>query len=98
MAFRVLCEKGTIEWIFRAGKNIEERAQASNIKIYNTDGSIKTIEVSQSDAFFNELSYFINCIEEDKPIEKATFEDGKAALKFALAAIKSAKEQSAVKL
>lgn len=98
MALRILCEKGTVEWIFRAGKNIEERGQAANIKIYNKDGSVDTIEAKQTDAFFNELTYFIDCIEKNKPIEKATFEDGRASLEFALAAIKSAKEQSVVKL
>lgn len=98
MAIRVLCEKATIEWIFRAGKNIEERDQAANIKIYGNDGSTEIIEVTQSDPFFNELSYFINCIEKDEPVRKATFEDGRASLEFALAAIKSAKEQTAVKL
>jgi hypothetical protein len=36
--------------------------------------------------------------ENNKPIEIATFEDGRASLEFALAAIKSAREQSVVKL
>ncbi|MHB1347956.1 MAG: Gfo/Idh/MocA family protein [Candidatus Humimicrobiaceae bacterium] len=98
MAVRILCEKGTVEWIFRAGKNIEERSQAANIKVYNNDGSVTTIEALQSDAFLNELTYFIDCIEKNKPIENATFEDGRAALEFALASIKSAREQSIIKL
>ena len=98
MAVRVVCEKATIEWIFRAGKNIEERGLATNIKIYNFDGSIETIEVNQTDAFLNEISYFIDCIENNKPIERATFLDGRNALEFALAAIKSAREQTTVKL
>jgi UDP-N-acetylglucosamine 3-dehydrogenase len=98
MSLRILCQKATVEWIFRAGKNIEERSQAANIKVYNNDGSVDTIEAMQSDAFFNELSYFIDCIEKDKPIEKATFEDGRASLEFALAAIRSAREHSIIKL
>jgi len=98
MVVRILCEKGTIEWAFRAGKNIEERGQAANIKIYCNDDSTETIEVKQADPFFNEISYFVDCIENNKPIEIATFEDGRASLEFALAAIKSAREQSVVKL
>ena len=98
MAVRVLCEKGTIEWTFRAGKNIEERSKAFNIIIYGNDGSIETIETPQTDPFFNELSYFIDCIENDKPITNATFEDGRASLEFALAATRSAREQIVVKL
>ena len=54
--------------------------------------------IGMRDAFFNELSYFVDCVAKDRPIEKATFEDGRASLELALAAIKSAKEQSVVKL
>lgn len=98
MALRILCEKGTIEWILRAGKNIEERSQAANIIIYKNDGLVETLEVEQKDAFFNELNYFVDCVAKDRPIEKATFEDGRASLELTLAAIKSAKEQTVVKL
>ncbi len=97
MVFRILCEKGTIEWIFRAGKNIEERSQQSNIIIYKDDGSIKTLEVEQKDSFLIELTYFIDCIKNDVPVENATFEDGKNAVELALAAIKSAKEKTVIK-
>jgi len=98
MALRILCENGTIEWIFRAGKNIEERAQNAEIKVYKNDGSVEILEADKTDAFFLELSYLVDCIENDKPIKNATFEDGRASLELALAAIKSAKNHCVVKL
>lgn len=98
MIFRILCESGTVEWIFRAGKNIEERFQEANLTVYRDDGSTDILEVKKKDAYLQELSYFVNCLKNNKPIENATFEDGKAALELALAAVKSAKEKSVVKL
>jgi len=98
MAIRILCENGTIEWIFKAGKNIEERSQKEGITIYKEDGSIEILEAEKSDAFFLEISYLVDCIKNGRSIENATFEDGRASLELALAAIKSAKEHCAVQL
>ena len=98
MVVRILCENGSIEWIFRAGKNIEERAQSADVTIYEKDKSAYTIEVDQTDAYFLECKYFVDCIMNDSPIKKATFKDGRASLELALAARKSAKEKIIVKL
>jgi len=98
MALRILCEKGTVDWLFRAGKNIEERTQAAEIKVYKNDNTIEVLEASKDDAFYLELSYFIDCLENKKPVKIASFEDGRAALELALAAIKSAKTSKVVKI
>ncbi len=98
MALRILCEKGTIDWILRAGKNIEERSQKMSLRIYKEDGSVEEPEVEEEDPYFLECKYFIDCIDGDKPIENATFEDGRNALELALAATKAAKEQKQVRL
>ncbi|MFP4563337.1 MAG: Gfo/Idh/MocA family protein [Spirochaetia bacterium] len=98
MTLRVLCEKGTVEWILRAGKNIEERASKMNLIIYKPDGTIEEPEVEEEDPYFLECKYFVDCIDKNQPIENGTFEDGRNALELALAATKSAKEQKTVKL
>jgi len=98
MSLRILCEKGTIEWIFKAGKNIEERSKQAEITIYKNNGEIETVETVQRDAFFNEMDYFISCIKNNNKIENASFEDGRAAVELSLAAIKSAKENSVVNI
>lgn len=98
MTLRILCEGGTIDWIFRAGKNIEERSQNAEIKVYKNDGSIEILKPEKNDAFYLELSYLVDCIENDKPIKTATFEDGRTSLVLALAAIKSAKTHCVIRL
>ena len=98
MLLRILCENGVIEWIFRAGVNIEERAQQTAITIYKSDGSIYTEKVKQVDPYYLEWEYFIDCLENGKDISIATFEDASTSLKLALASIESAKKMSVVRI
>jgi predicted dehydrogenase len=98
MVLRVLCENGVIDWIFRAGKNVEERLHKSDLTIYKRNGSIQTIEVEQKDAFLAECEYFINCIDKNIPIENSTMEDGKKALELAIIATESAKQKKYFRL
>ncbi len=98
MVLRILCEKGTVEWIFRAGKNIEERAQQAEVTVYKADGSVELLKAGNEDAFFQELDYFVDCLENNRPIKNASFKDGRDSLELALAAIRSAKEHCAIKL
>lgn len=98
MVLRILCEKGTIDWMLRAGKNIEERGQKNKLTVYKDDGSVEEPAVAEEDPYFLQCKYFIDCIDKDAPIENATFEDGRNALELALAATKSAKDQKPVKV
>jgi predicted dehydrogenase len=98
MILRILCERGTVEWIFRAGKNIENRSQKMNLIVYKNDGSIDEPEVPEDDAYYLECKYFIDCIDNDREITNATLQDGRNALALALAATKSAKENRAIKI
>jgi UDP-N-acetylglucosamine 3-dehydrogenase len=98
MVLRIICEKGSIDWIFRAGENLEERAQQSPITLYKSDGSAEVLEVSKEDPYFLEAKYFIDCLEEGRDINNATLEDGKKSLELALASIESAKTNRVVQL
>ena len=98
MILRILCEKGTIEWTFRAGKNIEDRSQKMNLLVYKDDGSTDEPEVQEGDAYYLECKYFIDCVDNDREITNATLQDGRNALELALAATKSAKENKTVEL
>ena len=98
MLFRIFCENGVIEWIFRAGVNIEERSQQVPITIYRSSGSIDTESVKQVDPYYLEWEYFINCLENGKEIDNATFEDARMSLNLALASIKSAREMKIVRI
>lgn len=89
---RVLCERGTIEYSFRSGKNIENRNLDKELLVYMNDGAVEKITVESTDSFVNEIGYFIHCIDNNLEITNASFDDGKRAVELALAAIQSAKE------
>lgn len=95
---RIIGEKGSLEWIFRAGKNIEERGIISPILIYWKDGKIDEVYVDQIDPFISEWVYFIDCIEKNKEAEIATLKDGRDALQLVMASIQSAKYGKEVRL
>jgi predicted dehydrogenase len=96
MTIRVLCEKGTVEWSFKAGKLLETRDREAPLMVYRDDGSSAVKEVDQNDPFLLQWRYFIDCIEQGEKVERATFEQGRTALKLVLASIESAKEGSEV--
>jgi predicted dehydrogenase len=98
MVLRILCENGTIDWLFRAGKNIEERGKQFALTIYKADGSIDIPEIEKEDPYFLELRYFIDCIKNNKNIDNATFRDGYKALEVAIMSMKSAKENKTIEL
>lgn len=98
MILRILCEKGTIEWTFRAGKNIEQRQDKQGLIIYHEDSSITYPEVESKAPFLLEGSYFVEHVENKKSIEKATFKDARDILELTLAAIQSSNEETIIKL
>ncbi|MGM0366484.1 MAG: Gfo/Idh/MocA family protein [Actinomycetota bacterium] len=98
MVLRVICEKATVDWVFRAGKNIEERAQKSLVYVYENSGKTYTLDVDQSDPYYLECKYFVDCINSGRPIENATFKDGRQAIELALAAKKSAEDKTIIRL
>jgi len=91
MVLRIICEEGSIDWIFRAGENLEEISKKSPITLYKSDGSIEVLKVGTEDPYFLETGYFIDCLENNKDIKNATFEDGRESLELALSSIESAK-------
>ena len=96
--YRILGERGVLEWTFRAGVNIEERSQSNPIILYRDGEKRKTIEVSPEDPYYCELQYFFDCIKEGKPIERGTPKQAILALQLALAAQASAESGIVVKL
>ena len=60
--------------------------------------SIEELEVEQNDPYLLECQYFVDCVQNNKKIERATFEDGKSALELVLAAVSSAKNRKVVNL
>lgn len=101
MLLRIICEKGTIEWISRAGENISEtldgKVQKNKIIVYKSDGEIIAETSKDIDPFYSQWDYFIKCIKDNREVDNSTFEDGKKSLGLALTTIKSAKESRTIK-
>jgi UDP-N-acetylglucosamine 3-dehydrogenase len=96
MTIRILCEGGTVEWNFKAGQLLETRDREAPLVVYKNDGSFSEERVDRGDPFLLEWRYFFDCISEGRKIERATFEEGRTALKLALASIESACKGSRV--
>jgi predicted dehydrogenase len=98
MGFRILCERGAVEWSFRAGKLLEQRDVPSFLSIYREGGSVQNEPIDKTDAFLLEWKYFLNCVQKGTPIQKGSFEDGREALRLALATAESARSGRPVRL
>jgi len=98
MVLRILCEEGCIDWTYKMGKTIEERGQEFELTVYKSDGAVITPEFEKNDPYYLECKYFIECIDSDKEIAMATFEQGHAALRLALATLESTRQGTAVKM
>jgi len=92
MMLRVRGTKGTVEFIFRAGGNLETRGGAqSELMFYPERGRPARPKVKDADGYREEVAYFVNCVRRGKQPEIATGADAKLALKVALAAAESAR-------
>jgi predicted dehydrogenase len=98
MVLRILCEEGCIDWTYRMGENISERGKEFALTVYKADGTAYIAEFKKADPYYMECNYLIDCIENDKDIERGTFEQGYMALKLALVTLESTKKGTAVKM
>ncbi|MCR4425583.1 MAG: Gfo/Idh/MocA family oxidoreductase [Firmicutes bacterium] len=89
-SLRVVCEEGAVDYMFRAGKNIEGGDSApGGVMVYRGIGEASRREVNQADAYRSELEYFVRCLEQGEPLAAITPEDARLSLAISLAAIQS---------
>ena len=87
----VLCERGAIEYHFQAGgRSFEVGTPTNRLTVYREQGDPEVLPVAQSDPFANEVGYFIDCIRNGAPAERATPRTARLAMQVALAAKASA--------
>ncbi len=88
MTLRVLCEKGSVEFIFRAGGTGVETGNTSGISlmIYESGVEPRPLSAPGGDAYKAQVAYFADCVREKRPPERGTPEQGRLAVKTALAA------------
>ena len=64
MNIRVMGDKGTADFKFSAGFNLEDRDSAINSFVLYTAGADPAqVEIEHPDAYFEELKYFIDCVD-----------------------------------
>ncbi len=98
MGYRILGTDSVIEWEFRAGVNIEQRGGANPLIVYRDREKKEEINAQDDDAYYLELKYFYECIENHRPIEQATADHGILAVQVANAARESMEKGIIVKL
>lgn len=89
-SLQVLCERGAIEYHFRAGgRSVEMGAGVNELVLYPNDGDPRVLEVPQKDPYLAEIEYFVDCIASGRQAGRATPADARTALRVGLAARKS---------
>ncbi len=86
-SLQVLCERGAVEYHFRAGgRSVEMGGGVNDLVLYPADGDPVRLEVEQRDPYAAEVAYFVDCLLTGRPADRATPEDARLALRVALAA------------
>jgi len=99
MGLRIKCERGCIEFDFKAGVNIEKREEAGAVlTVYKEDEPPEYPEVTPKDGYLNEIEYFVDCINEDKDPDLVTPKEASLAVKLALAARESAETGKVIEI
>lgn len=99
MSFRIVGENKTVEYKFSAGFNLENVAGAQRSAIeYENDKQPHKLEIAETDAYQNEIEYFINKIQANEPLETITADDSVHVLDVILALQKSLETGEIVKL
>ncbi|MCL4466520.1 MAG: Gfo/Idh/MocA family oxidoreductase [Chloroflexi bacterium] len=81
---RVLCEHGALEYRFQRRRLADGRYGFETVhhalKMYPTDGEPSDIAYQQVDAYEEELSYFVKCVQNDTPPALGSPEQAREAL------------------
>jgi predicted dehydrogenase len=72
MHMRVLGTGGTVEFLYKAGENIDAENSVSELTVYHDGDGGKQVEYESYDAYGREVQYFADCIESGKETETVT--------------------------
>ena len=83
----VLCERGALEYHFRAGgRSVEMGSGVNELTLFPNAGDPVRLTPEQEDPYAAEVAYFVECVTRGTPASRATPEDARLALRVALAA------------
>jgi predicted dehydrogenase len=91
MGLSVLCERGSVEFTFRAGGvQVDSRDQAgTSLMIYEVGQAPRALAFTPGDGYDNEVRAFADCVRTGQPPVGGTGEQGRLALATSLAARRS---------
>ena len=91
MTLWVLCEKGSVEFTFRAGGTGVETGDTSgtSLMVYESGQEPRPLPAPGGDAFEAQAAYFVECVRAKRPPERSTADQGRLAVKTSLAARES---------
>jgi predicted dehydrogenase len=91
MSLWVLCEKGSAEFTFRSGgEQVDSRDSAGvSLTVYAAGEPPRTLPAPSGDAYARQIAYFVKCAREGVAPEEGTAQQGRLAVKTALAARQS---------
>ena len=96
---QVLCENGAMEYLFRAGgRSVEMGGGQNELTLYPTTGDPQIVAVEQKDPYLAEVEYFVDCVRNGNPADRATPGDARVALQVALAAREAIETKTTVTL
>ncbi|MCC6704095.1 MAG: Gfo/Idh/MocA family oxidoreductase [Thermomicrobiales bacterium] len=89
-SLHLLCERGAIEYDFRAGgRSLEEGEGTNRLTLFPAEGAPEVLAAEAVDPYLAECRYFVDCVRNGAPAERATPADARVALAVALAARES---------
>ena len=91
MTLWVLCERGSVEFSFRAGGTGVETGTGSgtSLMVYESGKEPRPLPAAGDDAYEAQVAYFLECVREKRSPERGTPEQGRLAVRTALAARES---------
>lgn len=100
MTLSVLCERGAVEFSFRAGGTGVESGteQGTSLMVYPAGQAPRPLECAAGDAFQAEVAYFIDCVRSNKMPERGTPEQGRLAVQTCLAARRAIETDAVIHL
>ena len=87
MTLWVLCEKGSVEFTFRAaGTGVETGTESgTNVMVYEANQEPRALPVPGGDGYETQVAYFVECVQEHRQPERGTPEQGRLAVRTCLA-------------
>ena len=88
MSLKVLCERGAVEFAYRAGGAEIDTGSSSTFKVF-TDDSAYALETDVYDAYDRQAEYFAECVRHNKKPSLGTPQQARLAIALANAACKA---------